>query len=199
MQQSGFSDEASLYQQHWQDCALDFETSNFINGFETPDKRFHFKPDWNRVGRDVTDMPVLPDHMPVMNSADLQHPYRLVAAPARHFLNTSFTETPSSVRYQGRPTLKLHPADAKALNLTDGSRARVGNKLAEIVLHAEVFDGVQKGVVVIESIWPNASFEQGLGVNALISAEPGKPNGGAVFHDTAVWIRAFHNEEQKLE
>ena len=199
LQQSGFSDEASLYQQHWQDCALDFETSNFINGFETPDKRFHFKPDWNRVGRDVTDMPVLPDHMPVMNSADLQHPYRLVAAPARHFLNTSFTETPSSVRYQGRPTLKLHPADAKALNLTDGSRARVGNKLAEIVLHAEVFDGVQKGVVVIESIWPNASFEQGLGVNALISAEPGKPNGGAVFHDTAVWIRAFHNEEQKLE
>ena len=199
LRQSGYADEASLYQQHWQDCALDFETSNFINGFETPDKRFHFKPDWSRVGRDVADMPVLPDHMPVMNSADAQHPYRLVAAPARHFLNSSFTETPGSVRYQGRPTLKLHPADAKALDLTDGSRVSVGNKLAVIVLHAEVFDGVHKGVVIIESIWPNAAFENGLGVNALISAEPGKPNGGAVFHDTAVWIRAFPDEEQIQE
>jgi hypothetical protein len=26
-------------------------------------------------------------------------------------------------------------------------------------------------------------------LNALTSAEPGWPNGGAVFHDTAVWIR----------
>ena len=43
-------------------------------------------------------------------------------------------------------------------------------------------------MVVIESIWPNAAFVDGLGVNALVSAEPGKPNGGAIFHDTAVWI-----------
>ena len=73
------------------------------------------------------------------------------------------------------------------------------NSLAGIVLHAEVFDDVQKGVVVIDSIWPNASFEDGLPVNALISAEPGKTNDGAIFHDTAVWIQAFHNDEQILE
>ena len=29
----------------------------------------------------------------------------------------------------------------------------------------------------------------GLGINALTSGEPGYPHGGAVFHDTAVWIR----------
>ena len=28
-----------------------------------------------------------------------------------------------------------------------------------------------------------------IGINSLTSAEPGWPNGGAVFHDTAVWIR----------
>ena len=66
---------------------------------------------------------------------------------------------------------------------------RVGNRLAEIRLHARLFDGLQAGVVVIESIWPNGAFVGGLGVNALISAEPGIPNGGAVYHDTAVWIR----------
>ena len=47
----------------------------------------------------------------------------------------------------------------------------------------------QKGVVVVEGIWPNRNFETGIGINAVTSADPGWPNGGAVFHDTAVWIR----------
>jgi len=47
----------------------------------------------------------------------------------------------------------------------------------------------QKGVVVVEGIWPNCNFETGIGINAVTSADPGWPNGGAVFHDTAVWIR----------
>ena len=34
-----------------------------------------------------------------------------------------------------------------------------------------------------------AEIDDGLGINALTSAEPGWPNGGAVFHDTAVWIK----------
>ncbi|MCP4491686.1 MAG: molybdopterin oxidoreductase family protein [Gammaproteobacteria bacterium] len=189
LQRSGYLDESSLFEQHWQDCATDFETANFVNGFDTPDKRFHFKPDWRRVGQDIDDMPVLPDYMPVLNSRDADHPFRLVAAPARHFLNTSFTETPSSQGYEKRPTIKIHPQDASDLKITDGQKARVGNRQADIVLHAEIFDGLQPGVVVIESIWPNKAFEEGLGVNALISAEPGKPNGGAVFHDTAIWLR----------
>ena len=29
----------------------------------------------------------------------------------------------------------------------------------------------------------------GVGVNALIGADPGPPNGGAVFHDSAVWVK----------
>lgn len=189
LQQSGYPKEEDLYQQHWHDCAYDFETTHFLNGFGTPDNKFHFKPDWNRVGQETAGMPELPDHMPVMNESDEQHPFRLVAAPARHFLNTSFTETPTSVRYEKRPTILIHPEDAMALKIEEGKKVRVGNQLADLVLHAEIFDGLQRGVVVIESIWPNKAYEEGLGVNALISAEPGLPNGGAVFHDTAVWIR----------
>jgi hypothetical protein len=44
-------------------------------------------------------------------------------------------------------------------------------------------------VVVVEGIWPSKHFEGRIGINALTSAEPGYPNGGAVFHDTAVWVR----------
>jgi len=42
----------------------------------------------------------------------------------------------------------------------------------------------------VEGLWRNQDFVGGLGINTLISAEPGKPNGGAVFHDTAVWIQS---------
>ena len=43
--------------------------------------------------------------------------------------------------------------------------------------------------MVVEGIWPNRNFENGVGINLLTSSEPGYPNGGAVFHDTAVWLR----------
>ena len=131
----------------------------------------------------------MPDHWAAIDAADDVHPFRLVAAPARHFLNTSFTETPTSRKKERRPTLLLHPADAADLGIDDGARVRIGNRLADIVLHARLLDGVQQGVVICESIWPNSAFEEGLGINALVSAEPGKPNGGAVFHDTAVWVK----------
>ena len=44
--------------------------------------------------------------------------------------------------------------------------------------------------VVAESVWPNAAFEGGIGINALTSDDPAPPMGGAVFHDTAVWLRS---------
>ncbi|MEM7563662.1 MAG: molybdopterin dinucleotide binding domain-containing protein, partial [Pseudomonadota bacterium] len=105
------------------------------------------------------------------------------------FLNTSFTETPTSIRAEHRPTLLLHPEDAEVLEVNDGELVRMGNDLADILIHAKLFDGLQPGVVVMESIWPNKSFIEHLGVNALVSAIPGKPNGGAIYHDTAVWIK----------
>ncbi len=186
---SGLPDEDSLYHQRWLDCDRGFESDNFLDGFETPDRRFHFKPDWRRVGADADAMPLLPDHIPVANEADAKHPFRLVAAPARQFLNTSFTETQTSQAAEHRPTLLLRSDDAARLGVADGELVRIGNRLADLLIHVRLFDGMQAGVVVAESIWPNSAFIEGLGINALVSAEPGIPNGGAVFHDTAIWIR----------
>jgi anaerobic selenocysteine-containing dehydrogenase len=113
----------------------------------------------------------------------------MVAPPARSFLNTSFTETPGSLKREGRPTVMIHPADAGAAGIAEGDRVTLGNGRGTITLHARIFDGVQRGVLVVESIWPNRYFPEGLGINALISDDPAPPNGGAVFHDTHVWIR----------
>ena len=91
---------------------------------------------------------------------------------------------------EGRPTVKLHPDDLVALGAKDGDVVQVGNDLGEIEVHAVAFEGLQRGVCVVESIWPNKAHIKGQGVNALISADPGQPKGGGVFHDTAVWVKA---------
>ena len=43
-------------------------------------------------------------------------------------------------------------------------------------------------MVIVEGLWPNHAFEEGIGINLPTSADPGLPCGGAVFHDTSVWL-----------
>jgi len=189
LKHSGLPGADAIYQNHWHDCSLDFDDMHFLNGFETPDKKFHFKPDWSRVGKNPEPMPELPNHMTCIDEASDEYPFRLVTAPARNFLNTSFTETPTSQKHEKRPGVLIHPQNMKELNVLENDRVRVGNTLGEVVIRAHCFDGLQPGVVVIESIWPNEAFENGIGINSLISADAGYPRGGAVFHDTAVWVK----------
>ena len=186
---SRYPDAATVLANRWHDAMPDFAESHFLNGFKTPDKKFHFSPDWSRMGPSHAGMPKLPDHFAVHDAATAETPFRMVTAPARQFLNTSFTETATSRKREGRPTALVHPADGARLGIGDGAKIRLGNARGEVVLHARHSDGLQQGVLVVESVWPHAAFEGGIGINALTSDDPAFPNGGAVFHDTAVWMR----------
>jgi anaerobic selenocysteine-containing dehydrogenase len=189
LRRSGMWDAQTNYERGGQDFAYPFERMHFLDGFDTADRKFHFRADWQRFGGRWEEMPVLPDHLDVIDNATADKPFRLVAAPARTFLNSTFTETPSSVKRERRPTALMHPEDCAALAVDEGARVQLGNERGEVVVHVKPQDGQQRGVVVVEGIWPNRYFENRLGINALTSAEPGWPHGGAVFHDTAVWIR----------
>ncbi|NND90834.1 MAG: molybdopterin-dependent oxidoreductase [Granulosicoccus sp.] len=191
LQSSDLPDYASVVASGGVDRAWpSFADANFLNGFGTPDKRFHFSPDWSAVGRHFSGMPSFPDHWAVIDSPTEDCPLRLVAAPARQFLNTSFSETQSSRKMEKRPLARIHPDDLARYQLEDGELVTLGNALGQVSLTALAFDGVQTGTVVVEGLWHNKDFAGGLGINTLISSEPGKPDGGAVFHDTAVWVRA---------
>ena len=187
---SGLPDADTILRQGGHDMALPFATAHFLDGFGHADKRFHFEADWAAIGPHHAAMSRLPDHVSVIDAADAEHPFRMVAPPSRSFLNTTFNNLPSSLAREGKPAVRVHPEDLAALGLGDGARVRLGNRRGTVVLRARAFDGLQRGVVVVEGIWPNRAFEEGIGINALTSADPGLPNGGAVFHDTAVWLRA---------
>ncbi len=190
---SNLPDAESMADKHWHDCALDFETMHFINGFGHTDGRFHFKADWSTFRHPNDDLPTLPDHYANIDSASESKPFRLVAAPARWFLNSTFTETPKSQQQEGRPTALLHPDDAQRYAVSNDEIITLGNDQATVRLHAEVSEKIQPGTIVVESIWPNQAFIDGKGINYLISADPAQPDGGAVIHDTAVWIKSHHS------
>ncbi len=187
---SGWPGAKEVLARRWVDAQPDFASSHFLNGFGHPDGRFRFRARWAEMGKFHAGMPDFPDHMPSRDERSASHPFRLVAAPARQFLNTSFTETPSARKREGRPTALIHPEDAARLGIVEGGKVRLGNGRGEVVVHARLFDGLQPGVLVVESVWPNGDFPGGIGINALTSDDPGGPRGGAVFHDTAVWLRA---------
>jgi len=171
------------------DCCPPFATGHFLDGFPQADRKFHFRADWRAIGPAYARLPAFPDHVAAIDDGDPERPFRLVAAPSRSFLNTSFNNTPSSIAREGRPTALLHPEVLGELRLGDGDRVRLGNRQGSLVVHARGFPGMQKRVVIVEGLWPNHAFEEGIGINLLTSADPGLPRGGAVFHDTSVWLR----------
>jgi len=193
---SGYPDAATLKAKRWIEVQPDFETAHYVKGFAHPDGKFHFKPDWKQyVPRAMgladapPDMPTLPDHWDVIERATDEMPFRLVTAPARNTLNSSFTETPTSQAREGRPRAKMHPADAALLGVADGDRVRLGNRRGTVVVLAEHFEGLQRGVVIVEGVMPGGAFEDGLNTNVLTGADTVAPIGGAAFHDNAIWLR----------
>ena len=187
---SGLPNAETLHAKRWTDFAPKFEESHFLQGFGHADRKFHFKADWANVGRVPEGVPAMPGHYDAIEEANDFHPYRLVAAPARNFLNSSFTETPTSQDREGRPTALIHPDDCEAQGLSDGSLVRLGNARGSVLVHAKPFDGLQRGVIVVESLWPNGAFIEGVGINLLIGADAVRPRGGAAFHDTAIWLKS---------
>jgi anaerobic selenocysteine-containing dehydrogenase len=180
----------------WLDCQPPFRQSHFLDGFAWPDGKFKFKPDWHNVpfrspckSGPVDAMPPLPDYWTSIEVADEAHPFRLATSPSRGFLNSTFNETPTSLASEKRPNVMIHPDDARAYRVADGDAVVLGNELGKVRLHARHFDGVRRGVLIAESIWPNSAYPDGKGINTLVKADPIAPYGGAAVHDNKVWIR----------
>lgn len=197
LKNSNRPDLAKLEQDTWIDVQQDFESAHFLNGFGHPDGKFRFKPDWKSARMKagvgpygpVDDMPAMPDHWDVIEEANETYPFRLATSPARTFLNSTFNETPSSRKREGRPTVFVHPDDLAASGLKDGDKVRLGSARGVVTLHAKALAEIRRGVLIAESIWPNEAFEDGKGINTLTGCDQPAPAAGGVFHDNRVWMK----------
>ena len=195
LRESGRGTLADLEQSRWIDCAQPFERAHFLEGFGWPDGKFRFRPDWAGAassmpgGADTAGMPVFPDHWAVTEERDAAFPFRMATSPARNFLNSTFTEAPTSLAKEERPTVMIHPDDAVPLGIADGSPVELTSPRGAVQLHARLFEGLRRGVLIAESIWPNTAYPDGRGINTLTGADAPPPLGGAAFHDNKVAIR----------
>lgn len=158
-------------------------------GLRTPSGRFEF------VSARMADLG-LSDRPAFVSSAEghldnalrARYPLQLVTPPSQHFLNTTFGDTDTARRLEGTPRLKLHPSEANARGLADGTPCRAFNDRGECFLSVEVTEDVQPGVAVAESIWWPKLHRSGKGINQLTSAELTDLGGCARFHDGLVQV-----------
>jgi anaerobic selenocysteine-containing dehydrogenase len=202
LRQGGFAGFDALKDRPLIDCQPPFERAHFLDGFGHPDGKFRFAPEWTKIVAENdgpmgpwAEMPRLPDQWDVIEAADADHPFRLVTPPARNFLNSTFTETATSQAKEKGPRAKIHPEDLAALGLADGDEVRLVNPRGAVRLTAEAFDGLRRGVVVVEGIHPNSAHPDGRGINSLTGADQAAPYGGAAFHDNRVRIERWNPED----
>ncbi|PPJ48670.1 dehydrogenase [Rhizobium sp. KAs_5_22] len=197
---SGWPGYDTLKEERWFDCQPEFRQAHYLDGFGHADGKFRFRPDWQngnspnkppaKLGNlgPVAALPEFPDQVDLIETADAAHPFRLATSPARNFLNSTFSETPTSREKEGRPEVMVNPVDAVRLAIADGDVVRLGNTRGSLRIHARVTDAVKPGVLVAEGLWPNKAHLDGEGINVLTGADAVAPHGGAAFHDNKVWL-----------
>ncbi|MCG7394508.1 molybdopterin oxidoreductase family protein [Microvirga sp. ACRRW] len=201
LRNSGWGSIEELEAAVHKDVQPPFEEAHYLKGFGYPDGKFRFKPDWTSVPSynngpmgPYNDMPEFPDHWGVIEAATEEYPFRLATSPARSFLNSTFTETPGSVAKEGRPEVMIHPLDAERQDIADGDWVKLRNHRGEVYLRARLFEGVRRGVLIAEGIWPNKAHPQGRGINTLTGGDQVAPYGGAAFHDNRVALEKVNGD-----
>ncbi len=132
------------------------------------------------------DREPLPRYIP---SSDGTYPFRLMTAPARYFLNSSFRERDDLRAKDPAMLLQMNPSDAGHKGLHDGERLSAFNDLGEVSFILRVTSKVREGVVVAEGIWWLTHCPGDRSVNALTSQGLTDRGGGSTFYDNTVDVR----------
>jgi anaerobic selenocysteine-containing dehydrogenase len=119
-------------------------------------------------------------------------PLALISPPARNFLNSTFVNVASLRATEGTPHLDMHPQDAAARNIRNGSIVRIFNDRGSFQATARVTDRARPGVPVALSIWWKKLAPDGKNVNEVSSQALTDLGGGATFYDCLVQVEAAH-------
>lgn len=150
----------------------------FANGnFSTPSGKFQFG------GAELAYRPPLESRL---GDADLraQFPLELITAKNDDSMNSTFGNRPEVDRQLS--TVSIHPEDAAARKVFEGTRVIVFNHRGSCTLRAHLSSDVRKGVVSVRSMrWNDQSARNG-GVNQLTSERLTDLGGGPTFYSCLV-------------
>jgi anaerobic selenocysteine-containing dehydrogenase len=176
-------DFAQLSEQGWIQLPLP-EQPFAEGGFMTPH------------GKVVVDAPGLgvPDYVPPYESRQsapalaARYPLAMISPPARHFLNSTFVNVKSLRSIEGEPLVELHPADAAARGIADGTMVRVFNDRGSYRCKAAVGTRARAGVVNGLGVWWRKLGLDGTNVNELTSQRLTDIGRAPTFYDCLVEV-----------
>jgi len=148
-------------------------------------------------GRAWADHPQLgvPDHIPNYESAEsapvlaARYPLAMISPPARHFLNSTFVNVKSLRHIEGEPLVEIHPEDAAARGVSDGSVVEVFNDRGIYRCKAAVNTRARPGVVNGLGIWWRKLGLDGTNVNELTHQRLTDLGRAPAFYDCLVEVR----------
>lgn len=150
-------------------------------GFSTPSGKVEFYSE--QMEQD--GYPPLPAYIDLPDDGDLH----LLTPPAHFTLNSSFGGVKSLREKQQRPTLLIHPEDARDRGIREDGWVEVFNSRGSLRLWAELTDDMQRGVVAAEGVWWSVHTPDGKPLNLLASPQLTDMGRGSTLHDNKVSVR----------
>jgi anaerobic selenocysteine-containing dehydrogenase len=174
---------AALREQGW--LSLPVPDAPFANGgYATPSGRA-------RVGVPGLGLPdFVPPYESAQSSPELaaQYPLAMISPPARNFLNSSFVNVQSLRDIEGEPLLEMHPDDAAARGITDGTIVRTFNDRGSYRCKVRVGQRARPGVVHGLGIWWRKFGLDGRNVNELTHQRLTDLGAAPTFYDVLVQV-----------
>jgi len=168
---------------------VDARTARFADGgFPTASGKVEFRS--ARAAADGLDpLPAyIAPHEDTRSALASRYPLAMISPPARNFLNSTFVNVASLRATEGEPWLDVHPDDAAARGIADGSSVRVFNDRGSMRLRARVTDRARRGLVVALSIWWKKLAADGRNANELTGQALTDMGQAPTFYDCLVEI-----------
>jgi anaerobic selenocysteine-containing dehydrogenase len=132
------------------------------------------------------------DYVPPAEVADAalseRFPLAMITPKTHLFLNSTFANQRRQHSAQPSPVVVLHPGDASARGVYDGSQVRVFNGRGSFVCAARVSDDARPGVVVAPMGWWNADYPEGRSGQATTSQRLTELGNAPTFNDNRVEV-----------
>ncbi|RZI39884.1 molybdopterin oxidoreductase family protein [Herbaspirillum sp. HC18] len=179
----------SLKRKGWQ--KLNVPDAPFAEGgFPTPSGRCELYSERMKAAGFDPLPTFTPPHESVASNPVLgkKYPLSMISPPARNFLNSTFVNVQSLRDTEGEPHLDMHPDDAAARGIEDGTQVRIFNDRGSYVAKARVTDKARPGLVVGLSIWWKKFAADGKNANEVTSQRLTDMGKAPTFYDVLVQV-----------
>ena len=135
----------------------------------------------------------LPSYSPPQESpgaegtAGARYPLHLLTPNTKDRIHSQFNNLPSIRSLNPKTMVHLHPVDARARGIAEGSTVEIFNDRGAVELEAKLDFGIKPGCVSVTNGW---WLSEGGGINRLSADRETDMAHGAAFHDNAVEVRA---------